>query len=102
MAHGTELELDIFRQITNIANYYGFGYSAVVLVFPIFCWYATISGNIRKGTSEIPKRTSVSRELFQFLWHLCFSNIFRHNIELFLTILRLKSFSSLLFFYFFV
>ena len=25
MAHGTELELDIFRQITNIANHYGFG-----------------------------------------------------------------------------
>ena len=27
--HGTELELAIFRQITNIANHYGFGYSAV-------------------------------------------------------------------------
>ena len=39
MAHGTELELAIFRQITNIANHYGLGYpllSSLMLVFPIF------------------------------------------------------------------
>ena len=32
------------------------------LVFPIFDDMRQFSGNIRKGTSEIPKRTSVSRE----------------------------------------
>ena len=82
MAHGTELELAIFRQITNIANHYGLVTQQVLIwYFRFFCWYATISGNIRKETSEIPKRTSVSRELFQFLWHLCFSNIFGITIS---------------------
>ena len=82
MAHGTELELDIFRQITNIANHYVFGYSAVYVgISDFFAGMRQFSGNIRKGTSEIPKRTSVSRELFQFLWHLCFSNIFGITIS---------------------